>query len=84
MERGRGADVRTLAEQQTWARAEYRRLDEFRHAVVRDTRTVPIGLACDECGKELSRNRPLYQMDSSPPQAFVECQACGWKGTMIL
>ncbi len=38
------------------------------------------GIKCPGCSKELMDNDPTFVMASNPPQVYIHCPSCGYKG----
>ena len=41
------------------------------------------GIACPECGKELSDQNPNQLLLSEPPKKRIVCTFCGFKGSRL-
>jgi len=57
-------------------------LREAMREQVRETRSyIRLGAACDNCRTELINPYPDVVLMSNPPQYYVSCIGCGWKGS---
>lgn len=56
-------------------------LDQFS---IRKESQFSTGIACNNCGHELTRSSPGLILLTSPGQERVHCDNCGFKGTMYV
>lgn len=62
-------------------------LEEFnevrRELWTRELHPCPNGILCPRCEDELWDTEPAVTLTTNPPQKYVHCPECGWRGTRV-